>query len=155
MTVGRALTFGLLMLLPAALWASLNCARNDVLYASRTLIGQVRKARERLAQAPESVEARERYAMAQARFYARYRYPEGNPEDQASRFEEYFRTLATCEAETAHYGGELPRKTEDGREHPHRQVLLLGKNRDGERVTVALEWIRYRGTWYIDDCAAR
>jgi hypothetical protein len=151
MTLGRAATLIALLAIPAALWGFLNGAKNDVLEINRSLIGQVQAVREKARQESDPIAAEEHYGKAQARFYIRFRYPEGNPDRQQMMLESLFHLLGSCDPETARYGEDEPRKTEDGLSHNHRQVLVEGKNSDGERATLALEWVQFRGSWYIDD----
>ena len=138
MTMSRAFAWMGVLVIPAALWAMLNSARNDLLYLTRSVASQVRKA----GDDPEAF----------SRFYIRLRFPDGNPDRQEAMFGRLWYALLDCEPEQVTYGDRSPIRAEDQKTHAHGEVIMKGRSRRrDEPVTLSIHWIQYRGSWYIDD----
>jgi hypothetical protein len=151
MTAARAAGFISSMVIAASLWGFLNSAKNDVAYLSRSLIRQVRAAHDRYEAAEDKLAANERLAHVSTMFFVKYHFPEGSPERLQNAFEVVFNTFRRCDPDTVAYGDTSPRKTEDGVERPHRQVIVKGSTARDEPITLTLEWVQFKGSWYLDD----
>jgi hypothetical protein len=139
MTPGRVATLIVMMLIPSALWGYLNHVKSDMLMHTRFVIRQVSRA---------DAEGDER---SWHRFYTRYRFPEGSPQRQEMLFEELWDLFRGLRPESVTYGSRERLRTEDGRERNCRQVLVRGRDRDGEPMALSLDWVQYRGSWYLQD----
>jgi len=152
MTAGRIASLFVGLFVAATLWWFLNDAKNDVVTLNRSLIGQIKAAYKKFDEASDKLEAGDRLARVQARFFIKYHFPEGNPDRLQTMMEGLFDHFDRCDPESVMYGeDDKPRKTEDGREHNHRQVVMQGRQRDGSAMTLTVEWVQFKGSWYIDD----
>lgn len=149
MSPARAVTIIATLAIPAALWGFLNAAKHDVLTFQRALIRQVRAADAEYRGAGPSLEAGDRLARVQSRFFLRYRHPEEPPDAQELLFGGLWYYLARAEPESCAYGDRSPQRDADGRAHPRREVLIDSADRKEEPVKLAVDWVQYRGSWYI------
>ena len=123
-------------LAPAGLWFYLNGVKNDMLGLTRFLVRQVHRGDEE----------------SQARFYSRYRFPDGDAEPET--FIALWNALDACDPKSPVYGDQTPLRCQDGKTRTHKQVIVRGETAEGAPVVVELEWVRYRGSWYIHEYAA-
>ena len=131
----RATTIGAVIVLLALLMGWVDHERNDLLYYTRSIASQARKA------GPEN-------ARAAGVFAKRLQIPETDGADPAQSAHLYA-ILSQLQPEVVKYGDDRPITGPDGREHPHRQVVLEGYAPSGRPATLRLEWIQYRGNWYV------
>jgi hypothetical protein len=119
-----------------SLWLFVTTGKNDLLLATRSLMGQAKKAT----------------FATQSSFYSRYRLPEGNPDRQEVLFQRLWAIFQDCQPQRADYGDRHRLKADDGRYHEHRQVIVTGRSlARGEPVTLRVEWVKQGGNWYIHD----
>jgi hypothetical protein len=135
MTPRRAAVYVALLIVPAILYAFVQAGRNDLLLATRSLMGQAKKADE----------------GTWALFYQRYRFPAGNPGEQETLFHRLWERFQDCTPREARYGGRAPFAGPDGRVRERREVVVRGSTRTGEGVTLRVDWVRHAGGWYILD----
>lgn len=124
-----AIAFGLLI--PAALYGWLNHARNDLLFATRSIIGQVRKGGEEV----------------EIGLFTQRRFPDGDPEAQDSLFGSIVHAMRADEPAAVEYGESGQLEAVGGARVPWRDVVITGQ--EGGRYT--LQWVKHRGNWYIYD----
>jgi hypothetical protein len=139
MTPRRAATLIVMLLIPGVLWGYLNHVKNDVLMSTRFVIKKVQLA---------ETKGDER---SPARFFIRYRLPVGDPDRQERLFQELWSVFRDLRPTRVRYGNTERLVTEDGRARNHRQVIVEGKDLSGEAMTFSLDWVQYRGSWYIQD----
>ena len=144
----RAAAWLVVLAVPAILWGCLNGAKNDLLLTTRNLVRQIRKAHDEVRL--DDAHSLDRLGSAQAGFYNRFRFPEGHPEDQEWVFDGLWSVLRDCDPETAVYGVAGRKALGDGRSLPLRPVLLQGESVSGGPLKVRVDWVQYRGSWYID-----
>jgi hypothetical protein len=148
-----------MLAISAGLYAYLDHARNDVAVTTRSLVKQVRKV-EALAEAEikavdengadsadRMLKATERLERAQARLFIRFHHPERDPDEGMQRFDELWRLLREGDPETVRYSEKQPK----GDPAAHKRVVLRSRDRDGDSIPLTLEWVRFRGGWYVDD----
>jgi hypothetical protein len=135
MTPRRFAVFIVMMLFPAIIWGFTMAGKNDLLLATRSLMGQAKKARHGTFSA----------------FYIKYRFPEGNPSRQEVVFEKLWDVFRDCTPEKTAYGLDTKLMADDGKPHDRRQVVVQGRSEQGQPVSVTVEWIRHGGKWYIHD----
>lgn len=135
MTPRRAAVYIAILLVPAMLYGFVQAGKNDLLLATRSLMGQAKKARE----------------DTWAQFYVRYRYPLGDAGRQESLFAQLWSLFQDCTPESARYGDRTPHVGPDGRRRDRREVIVRGSTRAGDRVTLRVDWVRHAGGWYILD----
>jgi len=131
MTTSRAVTFILGLLIAVALYAWLDYERNNLVFTTRSLIGQVRKGGEPVEQT----------------LYVRKRFPEGSPYEQELMFAQLTRAMHASPVKDARYGKSGKKKLENDAEATWRDVEVECEN--GDRYTV--QWVRWRANWYIYD----
>lgn len=150
MSSKRVVVWALVLGIPCALWAWLNSARNDLPYLTRSLVRQIARAEEKAKEEPDLLRRQDRLAHRWISFYNRYRFPEGNPDHEERLFEGLWPVLARCEPESVVEGpGAAPMEYE-GAPHERRLVRAEGRDREGERQSVEVEWVRFRANWYIN-----
>jgi hypothetical protein len=155
----RLVTVIAIVLIPVCLYAYLDHARNDVSVYTRGLVKQIQKA-EALAEAqmkasdergagdPDAfLAANERLARAHQRMFIRFHQPDRAPDADEWRFEELWRLLSDGDPGSVKYSEKQP-KSDAG---SHKRVTLISRDRDGDKMPLTIEWIKYRGGWYIDD----
>ena len=137
MTAARVVTWAAILAIPALLWGFLNGAKNDLLERSGSLVKQIHAIGGDNEKAVQS-------------FFIKYRHPESNPNDQDFLFERLWFVLLDCQPSEITYATEqVLKKGVDGREHNARSVRIDGRKRDGEKTTIVLDWMQYRGSWYL------
>jgi len=124
-----------MLLLPAMVYGFVQAGRNDLLLATRSLMGQAKKARDGTA----------------TQFYERYRFPLGGPGDQELLLLTLWERFRDCTPSAARYGARDRHTEPDGRARDRREVIVRGSTRTGDRVTLRVDWIRHAGGWYILD----
>jgi len=131
----RIVSFSLLsgMVIAGGLYLVLDHSRNDMLYRSRSIISQRQKMQ------PDDFPF----------FFNALRYPEGNPDDQYPLLERFWLDTGGYTVREAAYGNTEPLVASDGERRQHRQVRVDGTAGDGEARRLTLEWVRYRGSWYL------
>jgi hypothetical protein len=144
MKAGRALAWtAVLAATPAVVWCVLNYTKkereNDLLSLSRSLMEEGGAGDEE----------------AQARLALRFRLPFGNPDRQDRLYERLWYVLRTFRPDSVQYGDTTPTVAEDGETRQHRQVLIEGTDRDGDRRLVTLEWLAEGGDWFLYDFETR
>jgi hypothetical protein len=159
MTAPRAITFIAILAIPAGLYAYLDHARNDVSVYTRGLVKQVQKAEaraevemkatdERGAADPDAfLAANERLARAHQRMFMRFHHPERVPDAEEMKFEELWVLLDDGDPETVKYSEKQPESDRAS----HKRVVLTTRASDGDKMPLTIDWVRYRGSWYIDD----
>ncbi len=159
MTAARAVTIIAILVIPACLYAYLDHARNDVAFTTRGLVKQVRKAEaraeveikatdERGAADPNAYHvAGERLARAHQRLFLRFHHPERSPDDEERKFETLWSLLSEGDPTSVAYADRQPRSDPAA----HKRVTLTTLDRDGDSMPLTIDWVRYRGGWYIDD----
>lgn len=135
MTPRRAAVYVAMLLLPAILYGFVQAGRNDLLLATRSLMGQAKKARDGTA----------------GQFFLRYRFPLGGPADQEALFAGLWERFQDCTPTAARYGARSRHREPDGRPRDRREVIVRGSTRAGDRVTLRVDWIHHAGKWYILD----
>ena len=152
MLTRRAALLITMLVVPGSLWAFLNAAKNDLVHLNRSLIQQVQAAYRRYDETEDKIAANERLGRVSSRFYLRYRFPEGDAEQQMEMFDRLFVRFRDCDPETVEYGPDRsPRKSPDGRELAHVQTVMRGRTEDDEPMRLSVEWVQFKGSWYIDD----
>ena len=131
----RSIIYGAVLLamtgVPGGLWLYLNGVRNNMVSLTGFLVRQVHQGNE----------------DSQARFYTRYRFPEGDHEPE--EFIQLWYALYDVDPSEVVYGDQEPLECVDGKTRRHKQVIIRGEDLKGSDLTVELEWVRYRGSWYI------
>lgn len=135
MSPRRFAVFVLVLLLPAMLWGFAWAGKEDLLLKTRSLMGQAKKNRPGVRDG----------------FVEQFRVPVEDPDAAAERLLRLWRIFQACTPTDTRYGSQAPVRLGDGKEREHRQVVVRGKNSDGQPVEVHVEWIRHAGAWYIHD----
>jgi hypothetical protein len=144
----RVVTWLVVLAIPAILWGCLTAAKNDLLVTTRSLVRQIQHAHEGVRL--DDLKSQDRLASTQVRFYNRYRFPEGPPQEQEWMFDALWSVLRDCDPDTATYGESGRKALGDGRSLPLRAVMIRGQSVSGGPLRVRLDWVQYRGSWYID-----
>ena len=126
-------TLILVLSVPLILWIVANEARNDVKALTKTLSNQIRMNGDSLYE----------------RFFIKYRLPDGDPSEQEAMLSGVFKALGQIQSPEARYGVRDRLALPDGREHNHRQVVLEGKDPEGNPRTLKVEWVQLQDKWFI------
>lgn len=154
MFLPRIVTWVAIVVIPTALYLYLDHVRNDVAFTTRSLVKQVRKAEE-VAQAEirsaevgsgdeamdRLLRASERLERVHTRLFLKFHHPERNPDEQMQRFESLWRALRDADPETVRYAEKQPKEDPGS----HKRVVL-----GDEATRLSIDWVRYRGNWYVD-----
>jgi len=139
MTAGRAATWASIFVIPGVLWGVLNSARNDLVARTRSLVRQVQRCE------PHD-------ELAQSSFFIKSRFPEDSPDRLEEVLGPLWHVLRRCDAEGAtHTGEEYRERADDGKQYTVRLIKLPSRTPSGRLTYLVIEWMRYRGSWYIHD----
>jgi hypothetical protein len=122
---------------PILLYLYVRAEYDNTVAKTRSLARQVRAATD-----PE---------QAIQRMFIKYRLPEGIPDRQEWMLGSLFYRLRDFTLATAEYGDRAPLECDDGKTRPHKQVICKGKTAGGDSREIRVEWVQYKGSWYVED----
>lgn len=147
MSAARAVIFVIMLAIPAALWGFLNAAKNDVPAMTRSLIKQIDSASAGVDYS--DMESVSRLGGVQANFFIRYRYPDGDPDRQEMLFGGLWRLLDDSDPKSVTRRDVAPTMKVGDKTHTRQRVRVTSLSREGTPVNLDLDWVQFRGSWYI------
>jgi hypothetical protein len=133
MSPRRFAVFILAILIPALIWGATLMGKDDLLFRTRSFMGQAKKDR------PGKFEG----------FAQLCRPPSEPPEEATEMLQRLWTGFRMTTPDKTTYGSKAPIRLSDGKEHEHRQVVVDGHGPAGQQVTMNVEWVRFMGNWYI------
>lgn len=127
----RIISVLIAMAMALGLYIWLDQARNDLVFTTRSIIGQIRKG------GPEVADG----------LFVQRRYPVGDPETQSELFRRITHAMRAEAPERVRYSGNGRMEVVGGAVVPWREVEVTGKQ--GGRYT--LRWVKRGGQWYLYD----
>lgn len=132
MTPARAVTIAAIIAIPASIWGLVEQGKNDLVYHTRNVAGQVKKA---------PIEDGEVFS----RFFDKLRFPDGNAPVQQSAMTRLFQELKGADMTRVTLGPEFKAgNPQGGADLNGREVRI---ENGGQPVTV--RWVNCRGSWYL------